>query len=282
MAAASLPAQTDRPLPAAEAFLSSARTHLASNALLQRRYRYRERQTSLRLNPFGKMGTGDVEVFQVFPAADDELTYRRLVERNGTAIPAAELAKQDRDYAARYTRWQQGLAQEGTSAREARSARDAEMRRKEQAQALEMLGLFDFTLVRREQVRDQPAIVVQFAPRADGKPRSREGRVASAFAGFAWIHETEYQLLQLEGTSREPVAFGFGMIAKLNPGATFRVTRAKTQGVWLPDETRFSGGGRALLVRKVVLDYVRQYSDYQPYDPTGPPPIPGLAGSGKR
>jgi hypothetical protein len=277
----SLSAQGEQPLPPAEEFLAKAREHLASNALLQRRYRYKERQTDLKLNPFGQMGTGPIEVFQVFPAAEDDMTYRRLIERDGQPVPARELAKQDREYADRYKDWQQELAAEGTTARDARVKRDAAMRRKEQAQAKELIGLFDFSLVRREVLRGEPAIVVRFTPRPGGRASSREARVAHAFAGEAWIHETEYEVMQLEGTSRESVAFGFGVIARLNEGAKVRISRKRTLGVWLPDETRFTGGGRALLVRRVDLEYVRQYFDYEPFDPTAPPPIPGLGGSGR-
>lgn len=281
MTVVSASAQSERPLPPAEEFLAKARAHLASNALLQRRYRYKERRTDLKLNPFGQMGTGPIEVFQVYPAAADEMTYRRLVQRDGQPVPAQELAKQDRAYAEKYKDWQQELAAEGKTEREARVQRDAAMRRKEQAQANELLGLFDFSLVRREMLHGEPAIVVRFTPRPGGRASSREARVAYAFSGEAWVHETEYEVMQLEGTSRESVAFGFGVIARLNEGAKVHITRKRTLGVWLPDETRFSGGGRALLVRKVNLAYVRQYFDYEPSDPTAPPPIPGLGASGR-
>lgn len=279
---APLRAQDERPLPEASAFLAKARARLASNALLQRRYRYTERRTELKLNPFGAMGTGVVDVFQVFPAADEDMTYRRLVERDGRAIPAAEVAKQDREYAERYRDWQRGLAREGTSAREARQKRDEAMRAKEAAQAKEVLALFDFSLVRRDTLRGEPAIIVRFAPRPGGRASTREARVAKVFSGQVWIHETEFEVMQLEGTSGEDVSFGLGVIARLNEGARVRVTRDRRLGVWLPDETRFTGSGRALLVRKVALEYIRQYSDYQPFDPTGPPPIPGLGGSGRQ
>lgn len=279
--AATALAQTDRPLPDQETFLKTARERLAGNAFLQRRYTYTERRTELKLNPFGQMGTGVVEVFQVFPSADEDMTYKRLVERDGRSIPPDEIAKQDREYSVRYTDWQRGLEREGTSAREARKKRDAATRRKEEAQAREVLALFDFTVERRDVLWGEPAIVVRFTPRPDGQASSREARVARAFSGWVWIHETEFEVMQLEGTSAEDVAFGFGMIARLNEGARVRVTRKRTLGVWLPDETRFTGDGRALLVRKVALQYVRQYSDYQPFDPTGPPPIAGLAASGK-
>lgn len=283
MALASLAVHAqERPLPSADAFFAAARERLASNALLQRRYMFKERRTELKLNPFGQMGTGVVEVFQVFPAVEDDMIYRRLIERDGRPIPADELAKQDREYGARYADWQRELAGEGADDREARARREEVTRRKEQAQAKELLNLFDFTIVRREQLDGDSAIVVRFAPKPNARPSSREGRVAYAFSGEALVHEHELEVMKVEGTSGTSVAFGWGMIARLNEGATVLMTRRRTHGVWLPAETKFSGGGRALVVRKVTIDYSRQYFDYVPFDPTVPPPIPGLAASGKQ
>jgi hypothetical protein len=272
----------ERPLPSADVFFAAARERLASNALLQRRYIFKERRTELKLNPFGQMGTGVVEVFQVFPAVDDDMTYRRLIERDGRPVPADEVARQDREYGERYADWQRDLAGEGADDREARARREETTRRKEQAQAKELINLFDFTIVRREQLDGDPAIVVRFTPNPNARPSSREARVAYVFSGEAWVHEHEFEVMKLEGTSGASVAFGWGMIARLNEGATVLMTRKRTHGVWLPAETKFSGGGRALVVRKVAIDYSRQYFDYTPFDPTVPPPIPGLAASGKR
>ena len=211
IALTSLAAHTqERPLPAADAFFAAARERLASNALLQRRYKFKERRTELKLNPFGQMGTGVVEVFQVFPAVEEEMTYRRLIERDGRAIPADELAKQDREYRARYAAWQREIAGEGADDREARVNREEKTRRKEQAQAKELLNLFDFTIVRRDELEGEPTIVVRFAPKPNGRPSSREGRVASAFSGEAWIHEHEFEVMKVEGTSSTAVAFGWG------------------------------------------------------------------------
>jgi len=274
--------QTERPLPEPEPFFTAARGRLASNALLWRRYRFKERRTELKLNPFGAMGTGPVEVFQVFPSVDEKMTYRRLIERDGQPVPDAEIAEQDREYGARYRRWQQDLKSEGASDREARVRREAVTRKREEAKAKEVLNLFSFTIVRREVLNGEPAIVVHFEPKPAAQPSSREGRVASVFAGDAWVHEAEFEVMQVVGTSRSPVSFGWGMIARLNEGAKVRMTRTRSHGVWLPAETTFSGSGRALVVRKVTLDYISHYFDYAPSDPTVPPPIPGLAASSRQ
>jgi hypothetical protein len=278
-----LGAQSERPLPDPEAFFAAARERLASNALLWRRYKFTERRTELKLNPFGAMGTGAVEVFQVFPSVEQEMTYRRLIERDGQPVPAAEVAEQDREYAERYRDWQQALEREGAKDREARRRREAVTRQREEAKAKEVLNFFTFTLVRRETLNGEPTVVVHFEPKPGaGQPSSREARVAAVFSGDAWVHETEFEVIQVIATSKAPVSFGWGMIARLNEGAKVRMMRTRSHGVWLPAETRFSGSGRALVVRKVTLDYVSQYFDYAPSDPTVPPPIRGLVASEKQ
>ncbi len=282
MAAHALGAQDGHSLPEPEAFFAAVRERLASNALLWRRYRFKERRTELKLNPFGEMGTGAAKVFQVFPAVDEEMTYRRLIERDGQPVPPEEIAKQDREYGARYRSWQQELEREGARDREARVRREAVTRKREEAKAKEVLNLFTFTILRRDVLNGEPTIVVHFEPKPGARPSSREGRVASAFSGDAWVHETEFEVIQVVGTSGSPVTFGWGMIARLNEGANVRMTRTRTHGVWLPAETKFSGAGRALVVRKVTLDYVGQYFDYAPFDPTEPPPIPGLGVSNRQ
>jgi hypothetical protein len=274
-----LGAQADRPLPDAEEFFAAARERLASNTLLWRRYRFKERRTELKLNPFGAMGTGPVKVFQVFPSVDEKMTYRRLVQRDGQPVPQDEIAEQDREYSERYRQWQKELESEGARDREARRRREAETRKREEAKAREVLGLFVFTIDRREMLNGEPAIVVRFEPKPGAQPSSREARVAGVFSGEAWVHETEFEVMQVAATSIDSVSFGWGMIARLNEGAKVRMTRTRSNGVWLPAETRFSGSGRALVVRKVDIDYVSQYFDYAPSDPTVPPPIPGLAAS---
>jgi hypothetical protein len=118
-AIAPVPAQMNAPLPDRDAFLAQARKRLAGNAVLQSRYTYRERKTDVGMNPFGRIGTGPLETFEVYPLLDN-MTYRRLVERDGVKVSPAALAAEDRQFLARYEEWQRTLAREGQSAREIR------------------------------------------------------------------------------------------------------------------------------------------------------------------
>jgi len=258
---------SSRPMPDERQFLAEARKRLASNDLIQIRFSFRERTTELKLNPLGRtIGTGPANTYEVYPNPQEELTYRRLIERDGQPVSASELAEQDRDYREKFDAWQRRLAREGTSERVERLRTIAETRKKDEAMANEALDLFDFHVVGRGTWDNQPAIIVTFTPRPGATPRSREGRIAKAFSGLAWIHEFDREVMNVEASAIDDVSFGWGMIAKIYKGSSARFTRRRIDGAWLPVETRFDGSGRAIMVRKVDIDFKRDYFDYQPYD----------------
>jgi hypothetical protein len=263
--AAALPVA--QPLPDRETFLAEARKRLASNDLLQSRYSYRERVTDVRTNPFGRIGTGPIEVYEVYPVVPGRLTYRRLMERDGVGVSPADLQQADRQFLARYTQWQRDVAREGRDERAARLEREAAERQKDRARANETMGLFDFTLERRDTLDGATVIVVRFAPKPDAQPRSREGRIASSFAGIAWVHEHEYEVMRVEAEAVSEAVFGYGIIARLHKGAKALFTRRKFGRAWLPVESRVTGTGRAMVFRKIAFNYLRQYSDYRLFDP---------------
>ena len=119
------------------------------------------------------------------------------------------MAEQDREYRDRLASWQRRLAREGTSARALRLRKAADAKAKDEAFAREAVDMFDFRIVGRDTWQGQPAIVVTFTPRTNVSPRSREGRVARAFSGRAWIHEFDYEVMNVEAKAVDDVIFGW-------------------------------------------------------------------------
>lgn len=261
-----MPRAQSPPLPDQDSFFAEVRKRLASNDRLMSRFSYRERSTELNLNPFGRMGSGPVRVFEVYPHPEDDLTYRRLIEEDGRALTREELAEQDHEYLEKLEDWKRRMAREGQSEREARLRKAEEALAKDRALAREALDMFTFTIVGRETWEGNPAIVIRFEARPDARPRSREGRVARAFAGRAWVHETEYQVMHVDAKATDDVSFGWGVIARLHRGSEVRFTRRRVGSVWLPVETSFDGTGRAVVVRKVSIHFRRTYYDYRPFE----------------
>jgi len=263
------PPQDPAPLPDRQHFISEAKARVASNMARQAGFSCRERVTDVRFNPFGRMGTRGVAVADVYPGATEALTYRRIVERDGRPVPAEQLADQDRAYRARLDEWHRQLAREGRSERQARQRREIADRTRDEARLGEALDLYDFTIEGRETLDGRSAIVIAFSPRPNARARSREGRIARSFAGRVWIDEADRELMRADARAVDDVAFGYGLIARLNRGTTAMFARRKIDGVWRPIETRFQATGRALLVRRVDIDFSRTYSDYRPFDPSG-------------
>ena len=143
----------------------------------------------------------------------------------------------------------------------------------DRARAEEAMSLFQFALERRDTLLGEPVIVVSFKPKPGAAPKSREGRIAASFSGFAWVHEHEYQVMRVEAQATTDTSFGFGVLAKLHRGTTALFTRQRFGDVWLPAETQVSGTGRAILLRKVTFNYLRQYSDYRPFNPEDLPAL---------
>src|SRR5688572_14206230 len=82
-------------LPERETFLREARAALARSQQLWHQYSYKERRTDVHVNPFGRMGTGDTRLLEIYPSPNRQLTRRRLIERNGVPVPKHELDRQD-------------------------------------------------------------------------------------------------------------------------------------------------------------------------------------------
>lgn len=258
------------PLPDRDTFFAQVRARMRGTRLAENALAYNERSPELRLNPVGRMGMGPLIVAEVYPYPALDLTYRRVVERAGLRIAPAELAANDRRFAARLD-----AAQRADPAHRAR--RSAEAREREAAVQRDVVDAQTFVIEDRAVWDGQPAIRVRFAPRPGASPRTREGRVAAAFAGMAWIHEFEHEVMRVVADAVDDVSFGFGVIGHLRRGSHVETRRRVTNGTWVTTETSFRGSVRALLFRRVDLDYRREYFNYRPFDParldwSDPPP----------
>jgi hypothetical protein len=233
-----LAAQAPRPLPDHDSFVKATRDNLLRSQRDQFNYAYKERRTELRINPFGRMGTGDVEGFLVTPAENGKVILRRLIEKDGKPVTDGDV---DRI--------------------EVKEERRREGRRTSMDDVVAMLT---FTTERRETLNGRDAIVVRFTPRATATPETREGRIARVFAGSVWVDEAAREVMRVEATAVDSISFGFGLIARLNKGTTVTLTRDQIQGpLWLPTSIRFAGEGRALLVRKLHVDQRIEWFDYK-------------------
>jgi hypothetical protein len=232
-----------RPLPDDEAFFAATRENLARANRLQNSYAYKERRTELHMNPFGRIGTGGVQVFDVTPGPDPSVYFRRLLEEDGKRVTDSKPERQERR-----------IRTQGRSAVE------------------DTVETLRFAIDRRETIDGRDAIVIRFEPRPDADPQTREGRMAKVFQGQIWVDEEAREVMRVEAVATDDLSYGFGLLARLNEGTVVTLTRAPVEGgIWLPTSIRFKGQGRALLFRKLNVDYVIEWFDYRRVTPANTP-----------
>jgi hypothetical protein len=228
-----LRAQATAPLPDPQPFFEAVRRNLARSQEEQNLFAYKERRTELNLNPFGRLGTDGTRLVEVTPTPDGA-QLRRLLERNGVPVPNSQPSRRE-------NRMPQG----GSVVQDVAS-------------------VLDVAISHREMLEGRPAIVVRFKARPDAKPRTREGRIARAFTGLIWVDESAHEVRRIEATAIDDITFGYGMLARVNEGSVVQVERRLAEGdAWLPTSMRFKGEGRALLFRKLVIDFAVEWFDYR-------------------
>ena len=227
-------AQDGRPLPDPDAFYAEVQKNLARSNEVQYKYSYKERRTELHMNPFGRLGTGEVRVYEVTPGPSDRVYFRRLLEREGKPVPDGKPERQER----RPTT--------------GRSLND-------------VVTTLRFTIAGRQRIDGRDTIIVRFEPRPGANPQTRQGSIAKVLKGTIWVDEAALEVIRAEATAIDDVSFGGGFIARLNEGAHVTLTRKRIEDdVWLPTGIQMKGNGRALLaIRRMNIDFFIEWFDYR-------------------
>jgi hypothetical protein len=202
----------------------------------QHRYAYKERRTELHTNPFGRLGTDGVVVYDVTPGPAPTITFRRLLEKDGKPVTNSTPEKQER-----------------------------RVRTSGRSIVDDTVNVLDFAIDRRETIKGRSAIVVRFEPKPGADAETREGKMAQAFKGFIWVDEAAREVMRAEATAIDDLSYGFGLLARIRKGSTVMLTRERIDNnVWLPTSIKFKGDGRALFaLRKLHIDFSVEWFDYR-------------------
>jgi len=256
--------QDTRPLPSTDALYRAVRENLLRAERTAQFYAFKERRTDVHTNPFGRIGTGGTRVFDVYPSLNRQLTYRRLLERDGVPLTPAELGEQDREYRRHVEDVRRRLATRPTNERRREDAAVLRDQERRQRRVEDIADTLRFTIERRTRLDGVSAIAVSFEPRPGARPETREGRLAVNFRGTLWVDEVAAEVMRVEGTSVDDITFGFGLAARVGQGAQASMTRRPVaDGLWMPVQVTLKGRGRAVVVRPLVIDFVVDWFDYR-------------------
>ena len=224
-----------RPLPAPQPFFDAVRENLARSQDEQNHFSYKERRTELDFNPFGHIGTGETRLIVVTPIEGGKAVTRQLIERDGKPVVDSPPSRR-------------------------------EIRTGERGKSVveDVAAMLDVKIDHRDTLDSRDAIVVTFKPKRDARPRTREGRLAREFAGEIWIDEQTREVVKVDAKAIDDLSFGFGVLGRLNEGATVTVRQQRIDAnLWLPVSIRFNGEGRALLFRKLTINFAVDWFDYR-------------------
>ena len=257
----------DRPLPDRDTFLRDVRAKLRTDSSLQSSYIYTETRREQKLDDRGRVVNESVKVYESYPALPGEdQRWERLMSEDGKPRPASELEKEMRD---RQKKAEQ-LVRESTEnpqKQQARLQRDyAEQRREFDAVLDDVMLVFDIKMERREEVNGHDTIVLALTPRANAKPKTREGKQMRAFTVRAWISESDRELVRVDAEAIDTLNMGFGLLARLHKGSKLSFVRTKVNDeVWLPSKVTYTGSARVGLVAVLRRAGVSEFSGYRKF-----------------
>jgi len=270
-ASAGVVAQTEatgesQPLPELNTFLSRTKDNLKSDRLLLSQYTYNMKSTTRFLDKDGRVKKTEIREYEVFPSLDEDMNYERLISEDGRPVSSAKLEEQDQKYKKKADARARKLAGERKSEQAERLAKEAEESRKERETVEDLFNLYEFKLLRREISGDQSAVWIEFTPKPQYKPKTKDGEILKKLRGQVLISESDYQVIRADVELIEDYSIGLGLLARVHKGAQLKFIRQKVNHeIWLPAEFQFVGSARALVLRQLRVETISVFSEFKKF-----------------
>ncbi len=263
-AVSAAPFAQERPLPDFNDFAAQVRKHLATDEERQTGYTYVERRTEQKVDSSGRVTSESIKVYEVYPGLPGEPRYRRLIEENGRKIVPDELARRDRD---RQEDVQSYVKAQASESQRQKAAREHEKTRRRRDAAIDdLFRIYDIRMVRREPIDGHVTILATLDPKEGVRPQTDDGKIMRNFKARAWVSESDYELVRIEIEAIRDLSFGMGLLARVHKGTVATFERRKVNNeVWLPAKVTWTASGRVLLVRRLRLRGISQFSDYKKF-----------------
>jgi hypothetical protein len=258
------PLAQERPLPDFNTFAAEVKKHLATDEERQSGYVFNERRLEQKVNAAGRVTDESVKVYEVYPGLPGEERYRRLIEEDGRPIPTGRLARQDTD---RQKKAEEYARKQAVASERQKEAREQDKARQEYSAAVEdIFRIYDIQMVRREPIEGLDTILATLTPKPGARPQTDDGRIMRHFKARAWISESDYELVRVEIEAIDNLSFGLGLLARVHKGTVATYQRRKVNGeTWLPLKVTWTASGRLLLLRRLRLRGVSEFSNYRRY-----------------
>jgi len=258
------PAAQERPLPEYDAFAAQVKKHLATDEERQSGYMFVERRAEERLDASGRSTRESVKVFEVYPGLPGEDRYRRLIEEDGKPVPPVKLAEKDRDRQKEVEAYARRMS--APTGRQKETQHLQKERRRYESAVDDVFRVYDIQMVRRELVDGHETILATLTPKRGVQPQTDDGKIMRHFKARAWISESDYELVRVEIEALDDLSFGMGLLARVHKGTTASYQRRKVNDeVWLPAQVTWTASARVLLLRRLRLRGIADFSGYRKF-----------------
>jgi hypothetical protein len=263
LALAAAASAQERPLPDYKTFAANVRAHLTTDQERQSGYVFVERRVEQKVDGSGRVTSETAKVFEVYPGLDGEERYWRLIEENGKPVPPAKLAEQDRERKEEVEAYVRRTVR--PSSRQ-QHAREMEKRRRRLSAGVDdLFRVYDIKLVRRERIDGHDTIFATLTPNGV-KPQTDDGKMMVHFNARAWVSESDYELVRVEVEAIRDLSIGMGLLARVHKGTVASFERRKINNeVWLPFKVTWTASGRLLLIRRLRLRGISEFSGYRKF-----------------
>lgn len=259
-------AAQERPLPDPGLFLAEVRKRLETDEQRQSGYMYVETRRELKLDKTGRSTRERIKVFESYPGLPGEERWERLISEDGQPVPADRLEKHDRERQRKAREYIRRLERDPHKVQREHT-RDREKYFREMREAVDNVFLvYDIRMVGREAIEGHPTIVFTLTPRAQARPRTREGKIMKLFTARAWISESDYELVRLDVEAIDTVSFGLGLLARVHKGSRGSFTRRKVNNeAWLPASASYTASARLGLIKMMRVGGTSEFSNYRKF-----------------
>jgi hypothetical protein len=267
VAITAISAAQERPLPAAEPFLSEVRKHLESDEDRQSGYMYVETRRELKLDKSGQATKETLKIIESYPGfPGEDNRWERVVEENGKPMPPEELAKQDRERTQKAQEYARRFEKDPEKVRR-EEAKEREKRHREGAEVVdEIFRVYDIKLLRREPIEGHDTIAMSLTPRPNSKPLTRDGKIMKKFVVNAWVSESDYELVRIDVEATDTVSIGMGLLARVHKGTKASLRRRKINDeAWLPASASYTASARVALLKVFRVGGTSEFSNYRKF-----------------
>jgi hypothetical protein len=229
-------------------------------------YAFRQKETDREINSKGELKKETVKVFEVFPIANQEPVLK-LISENGIELSPERAAREEKrvqDALLKAEREKEKDEREARIKAQRESKAQSPNTSDEDPEISQFLRACEFIAPRRETFAGRDAIVFDFRPRPNFRPRTRAESLIAKLVGVVWIDPVDKQVMRLEARLAEGFKIAGGLLVSLRPGAAMVMEQTRmAEGVWLPRYAQFNLSVKIFLFGGGDYNKTLEWSDYK-------------------